>query len=144
MDLPENDHVMRHVPYKKLLKDEDGNPIGFLAQAFEMRPGEPGLSVNWLEYFKKNDHKGNAKESIHKFRRVLNINNNNAFAVAKVNDILETCHSCKAEKVKVVYKPSNKNKSHSAIIRLPYNDLEVMEGLATDAFKDIILNKNFT
>ena len=44
MDIPDKDHVIRHIPYNRLLKDADGNiidkngmPYGILPQAFELR-----------------------------------------------------------------------------------------------------------
>jgi len=50
-NLPDEDHVMRFVPWGRLRKDEDDNVLGFLGDAFKLKPNEDHLSVNWLEYF---------------------------------------------------------------------------------------------
>jgi hypothetical protein len=42
---------MRYVPWTRLRKDEDDNVLGFLGDAFKLKPNEDHLSVNWLEYF---------------------------------------------------------------------------------------------
>lgn len=52
--LPDGDHIMRHIPWSKLRKDENDNVLGFLPQAFQLRPQENSLSVNWLEFFDGN------------------------------------------------------------------------------------------
>ena len=44
--LPDDDHVSRYCKPSAIARD--GLP---LAAAFELRPGEDYLSVNWLEYF---------------------------------------------------------------------------------------------
>jgi hypothetical protein len=49
-NLPDEDHVIRYVPWGRLRKDEDDNVLGFLPQAFQLRPEEDYLSVNWVEY----------------------------------------------------------------------------------------------
>jgi hypothetical protein len=132
---------MRHVPFNRLLKDEDGNVIGFLAQAFEPRDGENNsLSVNWIEYFKAGGHKKNKRASIDKFRRTRNIGKLSAFALGEVQEILETCKKYDAEKVRIVHSPSKINKSHSRIIRIPPNDLNLLDALAAEAFRDLIPN----
>ncbi len=43
--IPDDDHLTR---YCKPSTVDDGLPT---ASAFELRPGEDHLSVNWLEYF---------------------------------------------------------------------------------------------
>jgi hypothetical protein len=50
-NLPDEDHVMRYVSWARLRRDEDDNILGFLGAAFQLRPDEESLSVNWLEYF---------------------------------------------------------------------------------------------
>ena len=50
-NLPDEHHVMRYVPWTRLRKDEDDNVLGFLGDAFKLKPNEDHLSVNWLEYF---------------------------------------------------------------------------------------------
>jgi hypothetical protein len=50
-NLPDEDHVVRYVPWGRLRRDEDENVLGFLPQAFQLRQEEDYLSVNWLQYY---------------------------------------------------------------------------------------------
>jgi len=38
-NLPNEDHVMRYVAWGKFPRDEDDNVLGFLGEAFELKPG---------------------------------------------------------------------------------------------------------
>ena len=78
MDLPDGDHVMRHVPFARLRKDEDGNIVGFLPDAFALRPDEKELSVNWLEHF-RGTHKKNIHSSVEIFRKTRDVGGKSAF-----------------------------------------------------------------
>jgi len=149
MNIPEEDHVVRHAPYSKLIRDKDDNTIGVLPQAFELRleAGESYLSVNWLEYF--SDGKSSRIEALVKdFRAVrkksgARVGTNSAFCIGNVDDTLSTCTSCGFNKVRIVYeKPSrsNPNKSHSKIIRLPPNDDDLLSLFASSIFNNLVMN----
>lgn len=134
MYLPDEDRVMRHVSSKRLFRDEDGNATGgFLPQAFALREEENGLSVNWLEYF-NGTHQQNIVASVRKFRKVRDIRKSSAFGISIVKTIQDVCADHDANKVRVVSSPSAKNKSHSTIIRIPRDNMELFESLAVDAF----------
>ena len=45
-DLPDSDHVVRYARFTDILDDGSLN-----CSAFQLRPTDSGLSVNWLEYF---------------------------------------------------------------------------------------------
>ena len=123
MYLPDNDHVMRHVPYKKLLKDEDGIAIGgFLPQAFELREEESGLSVNWLEYF-KGTHQENIEASVRKFRDTRSVGRTSAFGISSVKIIQDVCSDHDADKVRVLLDEIDDNKTHSVIISHPRDNM---------------------
>lgn len=140
MYLPDTDHVMRHVPNKKLLRDEDGTAIGgFLPQAFELREGESGLSVNWLEYF-KGDYQENIEASVRKFRDTRSVGKTSAFGISSVNNIQTICSEHGADKVRVLLDEIDDNKSHSIIIRLPPDNMDLMESLAVSAFVDCVFD----
>ncbi len=148
MNLSKEDHVSRHVPYKKLLRDDEDNPVGILPQAFEMREGinEKALSVNWLEYFGKN-HLDNIIKTIKSFRLSRNnkIGRFGAFAIGNVGILEHTCAEYRHTKVRVVYnkrKPVKNNESHASIIRLPINDPVIMQALASDVFTELVRNKD--
>ena len=115
-----------------------GNPIGgFLPEAFELRDGEKGLSVNWLEYF-KGTHQKNVEASMQKFRDTIDVKKSSAFGVGNVKKIQGVCAEHGADKVRVLLDELDDNKSHSIIIRLPQDNLALLESLAVDAFVDYV------
>lgn len=150
MYLSKEHHVSRHVPYKKLLRDDDDNPVGILPQAFEMREiDKESLSVNWLEYF-GNNHADNIVKTIQSFRLSrlsmdIIIGKLSAFGIGNVGKLEDTCAGHHHAKVRVQYddkKVSKNNQSHARIIRLPINDLVIMQSLASDVFTELVLNKD--
>lgn len=145
MGIPDNHHVMRHAPYGKLLKDAEGNVYGLLPQAFRLREVDNGkLSVNWLEYFEKPTHQENIVSTVQAIRSARDISKTAkcAFGVGKVEVIKEVCVSCGAKKVDIVYSKTRDNKSHSSIIRLPEDDLKLLQLLADTAFDSFVQNKD--
>ena len=111
-NLPDTDHVIRYVSWNRLRRDGDDNVLGFLPQAFDLRPGEPYLSVNWLEY-QEGDRETQIRLSIWAMR-------------------------C----VRVVHEPEPANPGHSAIRQLQSDDLTLLEALAADAFVEKINNSD--
>lgn len=152
MYLDDDQNTSRHVPYKKVLRDnEDDTPIGLTPQAFEMREwlGEKALSMNWLEYFGK-DHETNIVEMINDFResrraQEKKVGLNSIFGIGNVGKLQSVCANLQHSKVKVLFEENKRkvhNKSHSTIIRLPMNDDLVMQALAAEVFTEIIANKD--
>ena len=137
-NLPDTDHVMRYVPWARLRKDENENVIGILPQAFELRPEEESLSVNWLEYF-DGDRGRRIRDSVEMFRSTRNVGKKSAFGIGNVGKIKETCGANGAS-VRVVYEPETNNPAHSAIRRLPRDDLVLLEVLAADTFVELVRN----
>jgi len=143
MYIPDNDHVMRHVSYKRLLKDDDGSPIGgFFPEAFELKEEEKGLSVNWLEYF-KGTHQENIESSVRKFRETRDVKKSSGFGIALVKKIQSICSEHGADKVRVVLDEEDNNKSHSSIIRLPRDNLDLLQSLAVSCFVDCVFDSEF-
>ena len=56
--IPDDDHVSRYVPFTKLTRD--GRSVS--GAAFQLRPNEDALSVNWLEYFDLGDRDAEIQE----------------------------------------------------------------------------------
>jgi hypothetical protein len=137
-NLPDEDHVMRYVPWTKLRRDEDENVIGFLPHAFELRPEEESLSVNWLEYF-NGDRENRIRDSVKIFRNTRNVGKKSAFGIGNVGQIKATC-GANGALVRIVYEPEPNNQAHSAIRRLPRDDLGLLEALAADAFVELVRN----
>jgi hypothetical protein len=137
-NLPDEDHVMRYVPWARLRRDGDDNVLGFLGEAFQLKPKEESLSVNWLEYFH-----GEKDEKIHlsveAFRHTITVGKKSAFGIGNVAKIKDICRANGAS-VRIVYEPTDDNPSHSGIRRLPRDDLSLLEALAADAFVELVQN----
>jgi hypothetical protein len=137
-NLPDEDHVMRYVPWGKLRKDGDDNILGFLGEAFKLKPEEDALSVNWLEYF-EGDRDAKIQASVRTFRSTLTVGTKSAFGIGNVGKIKGVCRSRSAN-VRIVYEPTDNNKSHSGIRRLPRDDTILLDALAADGFAELIHN----
>ncbi len=138
MNLPDEDHVMRYVPWARLRKDEDQNILGFLPQAFELKPDEKSLSVNWLEKF-GGDPESRIQASVKTFRGTIRVGRKSAFGIGNVGRIKEICRTSGIN-VRILHEPEPNNPSHSSIHRLPREDQALLEALAADAFVDLVRN----
>ena len=133
--VPNDSHVMRYVRKRQLRRDEDGNVLGILPQALELREGEAYLSVTWVEHFDPQYERGliQAAEAI---RRQLEVKGNDGFSTTKVGKFCDICESFN-EKVRVLHEPENPdNTGHVAIRRFFGNNLKLLDLLASDAFVD--------
>lgn len=140
--LLDEDHVIRHVRKNRLRRDENGNVIGFLAQAFALRENEESLSVNRIEYF-NGDLDARIRLSILFFRHTFDIKNSCAFAIGNVGKVKEISQQNNAV-IRLVYSPTNDISNHSDIRRLPRDDLALLDALALDAFTEMVLNSDIT
>ena len=86
-NLPDDDHVMRYVPWGKLRRDGDDNVLGFLGEAFKLKPDEDSLSVNWLEYF-EGDRDAKIQASVRTFRSTLTVGTKSAFGIGVTSSLL--------------------------------------------------------
>ncbi|MGH6680563.1 MAG: hypothetical protein ACREDL_16905 [Bradyrhizobium sp.] len=134
-NLPDEDHILRYVPWTRLRRDSEGNVLGFLPQAFQLREHEEYLSVNWLE-FQEGDRPTRVRLSVwamrDSFERPLGAKS--AFAIGNVGRIKEICQAA-GSRIRIVHEPDEpKNRGHSAIRRLPRENLTLLEALAADAF----------
>lgn len=137
--LPSTDHVARHVPWKKLRRDDDDNVLGLLPEAFELRPEEPGLSVNWLEYY-SGSRSDQLQAIAQDVRAKRTIGPQSAFGIGNVGELKSQCKGLGVP-VNVVYWPTDGNLSHS---RMQYinNDLELLALIADEVFTDFVQNKD--
>lgn len=138
--LPDRDHVIRHVPWSRLRRDENDNVLGFLPEAFELRPEEKSLSVNWLELF-DGDHNYRTSKIINELRAAKKIGRKSAFGLGNVGNIKNICEK-NGRMVKIVYAPTVGISSHSEIRHLPLDDKSILEALATEAFVDLVPNSD--
>jgi hypothetical protein len=137
-NLPNDDHVMRYVPWGRLRRDGDDNVLGFLPEAFQRRENEDSLSVNWLEHF-AGDRDSQITASVRMFRNSITVGTKSAFGIANVGKIKDVCRDNGAT-VRIIYEPTDSNPGHAGIRRLPRDDLSLLEALAADAFVELVHN----
>ena len=133
--VPNDSHVMRYVRKRQLRRDENGNVLGILPQALELREEEAYLSVTWLEHFDPQYERGliQAAEAI---RRELTVKDNDGFSTTEVGKFCDICERFN-EKVRVLHEPVNdENTGYVAIRRFPRDNIELLDLLASDAFVD--------
>jgi hypothetical protein len=136
-NLPDDDHVMRYVPWARLRRDEDDNIIGILPEAFQLRQDEVCLSVSWVEFYPNPETR--VHQSVWALRNSRKAGAKSALAVGNVGAIKATCaiRSCK---VRVLHEPKEGEPAHAGIRRLPRDDLILLAALADDVFADMIPN----
>ncbi len=121
--VPDNDHVSRYVGGSKITR---GRITG---AAFELRPGEDALSVNWLEYLELHDRnaeiqelrkvfleKGRTLQPTAKFA-VLNVGETRGYIRQESDDNRE---------ILFLHDPEEPtDPSHSGIYNIPRDDLVI-------------------
>lgn len=133
MTLPHSDHVVRHARFTDFADLEAGV---LNCSAFQLDPGEPGLSVNWLEYFQGRDKSGQLDEVSNHIQRQLGPNGrlaelNVGFTLEYIGDRLPD--------LQFVSKPSpprgrySADPSHSEVLGLP-----PVESLESEFIGDLI------
>lgn len=148
--IPSDNHIIRHVPWNKLRKNENDQVIGILGEAFKLRDGESALSANWLEYF-SGSYDQQLTNAIKEFRKHFVVKPKAGFAIGKVADIKNLYLEKRNRKIHIVSDPTTKktldgkpykNKSHVAVKSLPVDDMELLELLATEAWSNLVLNNS--
>jgi hypothetical protein len=137
-NLPDDDHVMRYVPWGRLRRDGDDNVLGFLPQGFQRRETEESLSVNWIEYFSGDRH-SQITASVRMFRQTITVGSKSAFGIGNVGKTKDVCRAHGAV-VRIIYEPTDDNPAHAGIRRLSREDFTLLEALAADAFVELIHN----
>lgn len=140
MALPDPDHVVRHVSWNKLQKDENDNVLGFLPQAFALRENEDGLSVNWIEHF-DGCHDERIAKTIQELRKTISVKPKSAFGISTVQAIKQTCRNT-PKAIRVVYWPNDNNVTHSLIRHLPPDDSALLDALSKEAFNTLVRNSD--
>jgi len=141
--LPDEDRVVRHIGWTKLIKDGDENVIGIFPKAFELRDEDNGrLSVSWLEYFvgdKKAKLKA-TKKAMATGMRTGKLGPKSALGIGQIAEIKLACKKVKPP-VRIVYDPDD-NIAHSSIINFPRDDTKILETLAADVFTEYVQVKD--
>jgi hypothetical protein len=132
--LPTEDHVLRYVRKNRLRRDDSGNVIGVLPQAFEQRETETYLSVTWMEHFCL-EYEAGLTAAAAAIRRQLAVKPHDGFTAGNVGKIIEVCESADV-RARILHEEEPENTGHSAIRGIPRDHLELFELLAADAFTD--------
>lgn len=140
MALPDSDHVIRHISWNKLQKDENDNILGILPQAFALRKNEDGLSVNWIEHF-DGCHEERIAKTIQELRNVISVKPRSTFGVSTVQAIKQSCRNA-PKAIRIVYWPNDNNVTHSLIRHLPVDDISLLDALSKEAFNTLIRNSD--
>jgi hypothetical protein len=127
--LPDEDHILRHVPSSKLIRDENQVIIGCFSEAFKRRDNEEALSVTWIEYF-DGTRQEQISNAVNAIRRDIDVRPKSGFALANVGTVKSICLSFDY-KVRILSDPTPNNPAHSVITQLPREEAELLELLAT-------------
>lgn len=138
--LADEHHVIRYAPWSKLRKDEDENVHGLLPQALELRPGEEYLSVTWIEFFEGEPHEQYLC-AVSTLRSSIDTRPKGAMAKANVGKMRDICRQRSAP-IRIVHEPEDPNEAHAAIRRVPFDNMDLLDRLVTEAFFEFDLNKN--
>ena len=134
--------MVRYVPWSRLRRDDEENVIGFLGEAFALKPDEKSPSYVWLEYF-EGDRQKRIEHSVTTFRGTIKVGSKSAFAIGKIGKIKSICEE-NGFRVRVVYDPIDGNPAHSEIRKFPRDEVALLEALATEAFVDLVKNSDVT
>jgi len=61
------------------------------------------------------------------------------FAVGKVGHVHSACRA-RHHKIRIVYEPEDDNMAHCAVRRMPSEDAELLENLASEAWSELVMN----
>ena len=119
--LPDDDHVSRYCKPSAIARD--GLP---LAAAFELRPGEDYLSVNWLEYFGASNFDAAIESVRNAFHaKGFRLKPNGRLAVLNIGTVKAAVSGVVAGTVRVEHLPVDDDESHSGVFGYTADDLAV-------------------
>ena len=133
---------MRFVPYSLCEKDDAGNPVGFLPQAFELKVKdgklEEYLSAAWVEYFDADDRDGQINATIVAFKTQPRprVGAKARFAVGLVGHIRSACKQYN-QTVRISHEPEPDFESHASVRQFSSASLELLDLLARNAWSEM-------
>jgi hypothetical protein len=113
-------HVIRHIPWNRLMKDEQGQIVGCFPQAFYARDGETYLSVNWLEYF-SGGKRAQLKGVLQHLAAVREIKLKQGLGICTVVGVHQA-YAALSKKGRVIHTPNAKQDSYSRITKVLVTD----------------------
>lgn len=140
--IPFEHHLMRYVPFSKLIRDDDDNVIGVLGEAFKLRPSEEYLSATWVQFHLKGDLQRDIEAAVHTIRASeLKPTPKSAFVTGKVEGIDAACRA-KGRKIRFIHEREADNEAHAALRHWPNEMPELFDRLASVEWSSIVLNKD--
>lgn len=128
---------MRHVPPARQRKDENGNVLGFLGQAFRLRDGEDCLSAAWVEHAATHSPEADIAATIEAFKASgLTVRPTHRFAVGNVGRIREAC-AMHRQKVRISHEPEELFDAHASVRQFNSENDELLELLAEEAWAEM-------
>jgi hypothetical protein len=118
------------------MKDEEtGMAIGVFPEAFELRPDERDLSVNWMDFFQ-----GAQREQLRQIiaHAELKLRPTHGYGVIEVGAFIDTCAKHGA-KVRIIHEQTDKDPSHSAAHQYPRDNRFLFAELANLAGRHLTL-----
>ena len=139
--IPDSDHIVRHVPWSKLRKDEDDNVLGVLGEAFRRREGEDTLSVNWVEYFdgEPAQQRIATVQCMRGSELRIRPNSKCGYAIGNVGLIADVCRE-RSGRIRVIHEPVDSNEGHADVRRLPRDNDGLLDLLAADVWSGLLMN----
>lgn len=135
INLPDADDVVRHVRKRLLRRDEDGNVLGALPEAFQLREAEEYLSITWLQHF-SSDYEIGLIAAAQAITNQLGVKKGDAFTTGCVGKVKELCKQ-RDIRVRILHEGKNKkNPGYSSLRGLPRDNLDLLMLLAEDVFRD--------
>jgi len=123
-----------------LRRDENGNVLGPLPQAFRLRPGESYLSTTWCEYFKGTDQE-TIRCSVTELKNSnLVVKSKSRFCVGVVKDISD-CLASFGKTARFIHEPKPSNPAYVAVRNWPDDD-EILDMIAGEIWTDCFSNED--
>ena len=129
--VPTTDHISRWCRKRTIVEDR------ITGAAFEHRPIDEYLSVNWLEFLALDSREEEIAEIQRVLNAKLNIHGKDRIAVGNVGEVLEyvRAESLDQRQLSVIHKPLDGDESHSGIFGLRKNEDMLHRELIAEKFQ---------
>ncbi len=140
--LPDEDSVLRHVNSQLMERDGNDVVVGVYPQAFMLRPGEEYLSASWLEFF-DGTRRERLVASIAAAAKARTVKASHGFAIGNVGAVKDACAGF-GQKIRVLHEPDGQpNPAYVAVRRFRSDDMQLLDLLASQAWSDWVLAKDY-
>lgn len=123
--LPSEHHTARYCLATKLTEEGGAAPT-----AFHLRPGEPYLSVQWLEYLHQSDRSSQIREVRSTLARNMRLGSTAKIAVLNVGETCRFVYDASRYPIRILHEPEENNEAHSGIHDTAQDEMIIAELLA--------------